>query len=63
MKRAAGVPWWAEFALRRAPNFTETTDRADMGTAFGLDASFPAEDEPPEADASTPAETAPKPWE
>ena len=64
MKRATGLPWWAEFALRRETTFAETTDRADMGTAFGLDASFPAQDEAPEAGASTPAAgAAPKPWE
>lgn len=65
MKRATGLPWWAEFALRRETKFAETTDRADMGTAFGLDASFPEQDdESPQAGASAPAaDAAPKPWE
>ncbi len=64
MKQAGDLPWWAVFAMRRQQNFAETTDRADMGTAFGLDASFPAHSEALEADAATPAaDAAPKPWE
>jgi hypothetical protein len=63
MKQAGDLPWWAVFAMRRQQTFAETTDRADMGTAFGLDASFPAPSESPEADPATPADAASKPWE
>ena len=39
MKLIPDLPKWALDVLQ--PPFAET-DRADMGTAFGLDASFPA---------------------
>jgi len=38
------VPWWSSMGFRRAEPIPDT-DYADMGTAFGLDASLgPAED-------------------
>lgn len=39
MKLIPDLPKWALEALDPAPEFAET-DRADMGTAFGLDASL-----------------------
>ncbi len=41
-------PWWAPWAFGKRPAAPDT-DYADMGTAFGLDASMPSlpvEDEP-----------------
>ena len=40
MKLIPDLPKWALDALDPPPEFAET-DRADMGTAFGLDASLP----------------------
>ena len=39
MNWSARFSWWAALRSQRAPRSAET-DRADMGTAFGLDASF-----------------------
>jgi len=33
------LPWWSSMGFRK-PESTPDTDYADMGTAFGLDASF-----------------------
>ncbi|MBX3603693.1 MAG: hypothetical protein KF788_00400 [Piscinibacter sp.] len=61
-KPSSSSPWWSSFGFgkREAP---PDTDYADMGTAFGLDASMPslpAEDEPqaaPDAKAQKPGAT------
>jgi len=47
------VPWWSSMGLSR-PEPAPDTDYADMGTAFGLDASIGPADEveaKPEGDA------------
>lgn len=48
MSKPSSIPWWSSFGFgKRAP--AADSDYADMGTAFGLDASMPtlpAEDEP-----------------
>ena len=49
------VPWWSSMGFRRAEHAPDT-DYADMGTAFGLDASFgPVE----EVDAKPPGDEGP----
>ena len=61
MSWATSLSWWAGF---RSPHGAapHEADPAEMGTAFGLDASFgPAEPEPaPRPDAPA---AAPVPWE
>lgn len=62
MDWSSGLAWWAALRLRHQACF-DATDRAGMGTAFGLDASLaPAEEGAPAALAS-PARLAPQPWE
>ena len=39
MKKFAKTPWWTSIGFRR-PEAVQDTDYADMGTAFGLDASL-----------------------
>ncbi|CAG1018674.1 hypothetical protein BURC_03479 [Burkholderiaceae bacterium] len=48
MNKVPNVPWWASKGLTN-PDAAPDTDYADMGTAFGLDASLgPTSDcEPP----------------
>jgi hypothetical protein len=41
MDKVPNVPWWAAKSLRREEHSPDT-DYADMGTAFGLDASLGA---------------------
>ena len=50
MNKVPNVPWWASKGLAK-PDAAPDTDYADMGTAFGLDASLgPTGDaEPPSA--------------
>ena len=41
MSKATSIPWWSSLGFgKRAP--APDTDYADMGTAFGLDASLDA---------------------
>ena len=54
-KQRPNVPWWASMGFQR-PEPAPDTDYADMGTAFGLDASLgtgqmPADTPQPEGDA------------
>lgn len=61
MDWSAGFSWWSSLRRERGPGPNDT-DRADMGTAFGLDASFDNLDLPTaSADASPPAIATP--WE
>jgi hypothetical protein len=46
MNKVRNLPWWAALGLDE-PVHTPETDYADMGTAFGLDASIRAEDMAP----------------
>jgi hypothetical protein len=54
MNKVAKSPWWASIGFSR-PQAEQDTDYADMGTAFGLDASlsqdagYTPEGEPSEA--------------
>jgi len=53
MKQQPNIPWWASMGFRK-PDAPVDTDYADMGTAFGLDASMVAGQElepPPGGDA------------
>lgn len=50
MKKDPNRPWWSALVLRRSDP-AQDTDYADMGTAFGLDASLG----PTEADPDSPA--------
>jgi hypothetical protein len=62
MDWSTGLSWLAALKARRDERFVHT-DLADMGTAYGLEASMlPAVDPQPEAPA-TPAEAGPQPWE
>jgi hypothetical protein len=45
MNKVRNLPWWAALGLDE-PVHTPDTDYADMGTAFGLDASIRPEDMP-----------------
>lgn len=51
MNLLPGLTWLTSMASRRSAADDDTPDPADMGTAFGLDASMEPE----------PAETSPKP--
>jgi hypothetical protein len=42
MNKVAKSPWWASIGFGR-PQAEQDTDYADMGTAFGLDASLSPE--------------------
>ena len=39
MNKQPNIPWWASMGFRK-PDAPVDTDYADMGTAFGLDASM-----------------------
>lgn len=39
MNKSSSVPWWSALGFAKATPAPDT-DYADMGTAFGLDASF-----------------------
>ena len=56
MKKVPNRPWWSSLVLRRSEP-TDDTDYADMGTAFGLDASLGAKE--PEPDAAAPGDAGP----
>ena len=47
MNWANGLSWWSALNARRDERRSGEPDCADMGTAFGLDASFGPVDEPP----------------
>jgi hypothetical protein len=51
MNLLPGLTWLTSMASRRSPADDDAPDPADMGTAFGLDASMESE----------PGETSPKP--
>jgi len=51
MNKVPNIPWWSSIGLR-PPEPVPDTDYADMGTAFGLDASLTPRDETPAAPAS-----------
>jgi len=58
MNLLPGLTWLASMASRRSPVDDDTPDPADMGTAFGLDASMEAEPDeasPKQKPASAPA--------
>lgn len=40
LPRSPNTPWWAARVLRKPEPAPPDTDYADMGTAFGLDASM-----------------------
>jgi hypothetical protein len=47
MNKVPNIPWWSSVGSRK-PEPAPDTDYADMGTAFGLDASMsPREELPP----------------
>ena len=56
MDKVPNVPWWAAKPLRKEEHSPDT-DYADMGTAFGLDASMgtAAEANPPATGDAGPA--------
>lgn len=60
MDWSAGFSWWPALRRQRGSE-SDGADRADMGTAFGLDASFDSADPPPLHDAAPQA--AAMPWE
>lgn len=63
MNGSTGLSWLAALKARRARRRCAEPDRADMGTAFGLDASFdPGEGDAPASRTAMPATPAP-PWE
>lgn len=62
MKWSIPMAWLSALSMRRARPHPGDVDGADMGTAFGLDASLgPVEEFQPAADATR--EPAPLPWE
>lgn len=63
MDESSGLAWWTVLRSgRQAP--PDEIDRADMGTAFGLDASLAPADEPlPAMPAASAPPTATPPWE
>ena len=63
MNWSTGLSWLAALKAHPAASPADEADCADMGTAFGLDASFgPVGDEPPRAGDATSA-TSSLPWE
>ena len=50
MNKVPNIPWWSSMGLRK-PEPAPDTDYADMGTAFGLDASLSPREELPLAEA------------
>ena len=62
MNWSDGLSWLAALQARRAQARSGELDRADMGTAFGLDASFGPVDAEMAAARSGPAPATP-PWE
>lgn len=63
MDWSSGLAWWSALRSRRAAR-SQAADRADMGTAFGLDASFGPADEDVRAPRPGPARSTPQhAWE
>ena len=63
MNWAKGLSWWSVLRARRAEQRAVERDHGDMGTAFGLDASFgPIDDQPPMVRGAMPAPSS-LPWE
>jgi hypothetical protein len=63
MNWANGVAWLSAWRDRQGDSRSSEPDRADMGTAFGLDASFGPVDEPPPMARGAVAEPSSLPWE
>jgi hypothetical protein len=63
MDWSTGLTSWLEALKARRDARVVHTDRADMGTAFGLDASMLAADDPQREALVIPAEASPQPWE
>ncbi len=61
MDWSTGLSWLAALKARRDERFAHT-DRADMGTAYGLEASMLAADDPQPELPATPAEASAQPW-
>lgn len=58
-----GLSWLSAFKPGHAERGADEPDRADMGTAFGLDASFgPVDDQPPMVPGAGPVPSS-LPWE
>lgn len=63
MNWSTGLSWLSALKARREARRSGEPDHADMGTAFGLDASFgPIDDEPPMLHGSQAAPSS-LPWE
>lgn len=63
MNWARGLSWWSALRASRAEQRSAERDHGDMGTAFGLDASFgPIDEQPPMARGVLPAASS-LPWE
>lgn len=60
MNKVSRLSWWSKVGSRKAAP-ADDDDYADMGTAFGLDASMAAEDEIPAAAAPDADTESPKP--
>jgi|GEM_PF-2212974 len=63
MNWANGLSWVAGLKARHAERRSSEPDHGDMGTAFGLDASFGPVDEPPPMALGARAEPSSLPWE
>lgn len=61
MNWSSGFNWLSTLKARRANRRSSEPDGGDMGTAFGLDASFGPIDDPVPPSRQTPA--SPVPWE
>ena len=62
MNWSKGLSWLAALKARHELHF-QHTDRADMGTAFGLDASIGVADEARDPAPALAPEATPQPWE
>jgi len=62
MNWANGLAWVSALTSRRAERRSDEPDHADMGTAFGLDASFGPVNEPPPMALGARAEPGSLPW-
>lgn len=63
MNWAKGLSWWSALRARRVEQRLAERDHGDMGTAFGLDASYgPIDEQPPMARGVTSAPSS-LPWE
>ncbi len=61
MDWSTGLSWLAALKARRDEHFAHT-DRADMGTAYGLDASMLAADDSQPEMPEAPPEASAQPW-